>query len=77
MAVESVAFLRVEYREGLKQEDASGVIFRNQWGFDREQVTSEVLKKIFENLRDKYQERYTTHTSVEGAGQFCNPALQR
>ena len=47
MAVESVAFLRVEYREGLKQEDASGVIFRNQWGFDREQVTSEVLKKVF------------------------------
>ena len=25
-------------------------------------------------LRNKYQERYTTHTSVEGLGQFQNSA---
>ena len=28
-------------------------------------------------LRNKYQERYTTHTSVEGVGQFHNSAQER
>ena len=49
MAVKSVAFLRVEYRIGQKQGDASGVLLIDQWRSNWEQATPEVWKSDFWN----------------------------
>jgi len=44
-----------------------------EWiGFIQDYLTTEEPQY----LRNKYQERYTTHTSVEGVGQFHNSALR-